>query len=337
MDGHLCLKFHSRKRNHMILKISCIHAMLGLLSRKTNLHSVHFFRKNRAESWMVITLLKFVPKNLVSYMVGALTRLRFPSWLAPLPCGLFVRMFNIDMSEAELPLRDFSSIEEVFTRKLKHTARDIKSPVCSPADGRVTGHGKFHIGEAMQVKGISYSLSELALGRVGNDSEESEAVANEGFYHTVYLAPHNYHRVHSPVSGELVSLRYIPGNLWPVNEQSVRTVPRLFARNERLTFQIATAHGIVFVVMVGAFNVGRIVASAKPEWCTNDMLRQIRPQYRHYRFDRPISLKAGDELGLFMLGSTVVSVFPAAFLQEYEFITLPGPQAIKMGDTIIKT
>ena len=147
---------------------------------------------------------------------------------------------------------------------------------------------------------MDYALQELAFGRFDScDSEELSSFA------TIDLAPHNYHRVHSPVGGVIRKIRYIPGELWPVNEPFVRFMPRLFNRNERLSFEIRLPNGgVVHAVMVGALNVGNLAPISKAF---------IQPEK-----DVEIEIKSGDELGTFMLGSTVVLVLDSSATDQFD-------------------
>src|SRR5690606_16767394 len=118
---------------------------------------------------------------------------------------------------------------------------------CSPADGFLAQSSRARSEEAVQVKGHTYSLKDLFLGDTAVDVPD----LGIGRYYTVYLAPHNYHRVHAPISGELIGIRYLPGELWPVNLPFVKNLPRLFTRNERLVFEIRTANqGYYYLAMV---------------------------------------------------------------------------------------
>src|SRR5690606_35290797 len=139
--------------------------------------------------------------------------------------------------------KDYRTIEDVFTRKLKPEIRPNRGTVVSPADGFLSLSAPTVANAALQVKGLSYDLQGL-MGQVET---------RFAWFCTIYLAPHNYHRVHSPIDARLTAIRYIPGSLWPVNQPFVRHLPRLFSRNERLIFELTTEHKArVYVAMVGA-------------------------------------------------------------------------------------
>ncbi len=232
------------------------------------------------------------------------------------------------MAEAEYPLEHYRTVEDVFTRRLKPGAREIEGSVCSPADGILSVSQAATNNDALQVKGITYSLEELMFG-------ETSSVSFGGFS-TIYLAPHNYHRVHSPVSGELKEIRYFPGDLWPVNQAAVRNIPGLFIRNERLVFTIAQADGShVYVAMVGAFNVGRMQANHVPDFFTNEWPRRVSSPSVSLNV-KPTMIQAGEELGVFMLGSTVVIGWDKQFLASHPVVQTSGNQPIMMGQSLLQ-
>ncbi len=271
-----------------------------------------------------------IPQNLLSYTTGCLARWRLPRPLAKLANKGFAKAFGIDMSEAEEPLTSYSTIEDLFTRKLKSGLRTFNGPVCSPADGYLAWSAPAQEGRAVQVKGLDYDLRELILG-----NEELDKTLDLAWYQTVYLAPHNYHRVHAPFSGGVTRITHRPGELWPVNNAFVRRVPRLFARNERLVFELNLERGgRAFVVMVGAFNVGRMVTPLAPDLVTNSGSRQLRPRVSDCRFDQPLAVSIGDEIGTFMLGSTVVVVFDRAAVTGLRLIEAQDNRPVLVGQSL---
>ncbi len=231
---------------------------------------------------------------------------------------LFVRATSINMAEALHPLSTYRTLEELFTRRLKPAARPVSGAVCAPCDGMLTLSQPVKNDSVLQAKGLSYSVSEL-LG--GGAFVPARAV-------TTYLSPSDYHRVHSPVSGELVNIRYFPGDLWPVNDLFVRLIPQLFVKNERLVLRINMhGGGVVHVVMIGALNVGRMSTPFLPDFVTN-ACRNRKPQ----AVDLSAPVNQGDEIGIFMLGSTVVLVFDEIANSRLRF-TAPG-QRLTTGEPI---
>lgn len=278
-------------------------------------------------------LLYILPKNLISFITGFLIRLEPPQIISSFLNKIFVWLFNIDMSESDIALEKCKSIEDVFTRPIKKELRPLQGSIISPADGILSYSANPEtFDEALQVKGSTYSLKELVFANDKNTPNNFEPL----WYSTVYLAPHNYHRVHSPTEGQLLAIDYLPGTLWPVNQRYLNLIPRLFAKNERLVFKIRNdSYGVYYLVMVGAFNVGRMQTHFWPEFATNSFQRQLRikPEICSKKLDKKINL--GDELGVFMLGSTVVLVFvdPRA---TQALAHVAEATAIKLGQSIAK-
>lgn len=282
-----------------------------------------------------ILLLSLLPKNLISYLTGVLVRLSFPKSIGIFLNRSFVKLFKIDMSEAEYPLTHYKTIEDVFTRRLKKEARPVSnSGYCSPCDGVLSLSESLKPGEnfALQAKGFRYEVSELVFGR----KQSAPPLFKPSFVSTLYLAPHNYHRVHSPISGELISLWHIPGTLWPVNPKFLDKVPRLFAKNERLVFEIRTKEGgTLYLVMVGALNVGRIKTPFWKELTTNDEL--LSPRAKKKNQPSQTHIKEGEELGTFLMGSTVILVFDQKAHKNlpHKPKVFPSKQAVKMGENLL--
>ena len=272
------------------------------------------------------TVLSLLPRNLISVVVGWIVRLRLPTPLARPLITSFVKFFGIDVSEAEMSLDSYSTIEDVFTRRLRPGLRPIDGALVAPADGMWTYSAPVTNGTALQVKGFAYPVSELVYGSEPVPRSELQAA----WAMTFYLAPHNYHRVHVPISGTLEHVRYIPGDLWPVNETFVRLVPSLFTKNERLVFRIRiTGGGYVDAVMVGAFNVGRMTTPFLPDFASNTF-RRGRPM--RVAIDKPIAV--GDELGTFMLGSTVVLIFSDEACRRFRPIEVHEKRPSRMGERL---
>lgn len=235
----------------------------------------------------------------LSRIVGRLSDLRLPRPIRVPLIQAYARAYGVDLGEAELPPSAYASFNAFFTRRLREGARPIESAsgvVVSPSDSRLSAIGQIpRDGRLEQIKGDTYGIEAL-LG-----SGEQAARFGVGVAATLYLSPAMYHRVHSPVDGEIVGWRYVPGRLFPVNAAGVRSVPGLFTRNERVSVLVETAaHGLVAVVLVGAANVGRI-GLAFADLVTN---RGHAPGA--FRPQAPIPVRRGDELGAFNLGSTVV-------------------------------
>jgi phosphatidylserine decarboxylase len=237
-----------------------------------------------------------IPKNLSSAIVYRATRSR-KSWLRRPLTRWFAQAYGVDLSEAaNADLDTYTSFNEFFTRELKPGARPIASgrgALTAPADGVLTEHGAVDGDHLYQAKGSAYTLAEL-LGETGAGVAALEA----GHYFTIYLAPHNYHRVHSPLAARLTRTRYIPGSRFSVSRATAAAIPRLFCRNERVVCWFETEHGPMAVVLVGALNVSSISTFAHGEIASGAA--------REWREPRPRTVAQGDEIGRFNMGSTVV-------------------------------
>ena len=248
-----------------------------------------------------------------------------PSLLRRLIKG-YIRVYRVDMSEVAEPIESFPTFNHFFTRRLRSGARPVAAEpgvVVAPADSKVSSIGSLpREGRLDQIKGRSYEIAAL-LG-----SPEDAAAFAAGVHSTLYLSPSMYHRVHSPVDGHIVSWRYIPGRLYPVNSLAVRHVPGLFAVNERVSVLIETKdHGRVAVVLVGAANVGRI-SLAFSTLMTNTGGGALLETPA-----TPIPIRRGDELGAFNLGSTVVLLIADPRLEPADLA--PG-DLVRMGRPLFR-
>lgn len=273
----------------------------------------------------IVDIVSRLPQATLSRAWGWLTRCRRPRIGVELAKRAFVAGAGIDMSEAAKSVDGYPTLEALFTRELRAGVRPIEpssDAVVSPVDGTVGASGVIEQGLAFQVKGRSYSLAKL-LG----SSEESRRFEG-GSFASFYLAPHNYHRVHAPVTGAIVGARVIPGSLMPVFHEALESVDELFARNERLVTIIADKEGrLTAVVKVGATLVGRISVEYDKTLRSND--RNLRSYRRSY--DPPIPVDKGEALGMFEFGSSVVVVFEAG---QMELNDLESGGSCRMGERI---
>lgn len=245
-----------------------------------------------------------LPKKWMSHFVGKAAHLKMPQPLNQPLIQAFAKHYEINLEEIEKPLDDYATLGEFFSRKLKPEARPIQGDLIHPADSQLIESGKIHDDLLIQAKGKSYKLEEFLP-----DNPWAEDF-KEGSFFTYYLAPHNYHRVHSPVTGEVKWSVLVPGELWPVNSWSVKNVDGLYAINERVIAGIETEHGKMILVMVGATNVGSMSVTFDPNIKTNDP-RKKETVFRKYDTGRP--LEVGEEFGTFHLGSTVVAIYDKNF------------------------
>lgn len=245
-----------------------------------------------------------LPKKWMSHQLGAAAHLRVPARLNKKLIRLFAKHYNIELEEIEKPLEEYSSLGEFFSRRLKPDARPIQGEVVHPCDSVLIESGLINGDVLIQAKGKSFELGDFLPGSPWVSDFQ------DGSFFTYYLAPHNYHRVHSPVTGDVEWSTVVPGQLWPVNSWSVKNVDGLYAINERVATGIQTARGKVIVVMVGATNVGSISMAYDPNIKTNTPGKK---EVVHRAYPEPRRLQAGDELGTFHLGSTAVVLFEPGF------------------------
>ncbi|MFK7732441.1 MAG: archaetidylserine decarboxylase [Pseudomonadales bacterium] len=268
---------------------------------------------------LFILLQKILPQHLLSRATGWLADVEW-LWLKNALIGMFISQYDVNMDEAvHSEPAAYKHFNEFFTRPLKDGVRplaDSQQFILSPADGAISQLGKIESGDIFQAKGQSYTAAQL----LGGNAERAKPFEN-GEFITVYLSPRDYHRVHAAIGGELKASTYLPGELFSVNEATARNVPQLFARNERLVGLFDTDLGEVAVVMVGAM----IVAGIETVWGGRMSADSSMP-------DTPVQLSAGDELGRFYLGSTVILLFEPGKIRWLEDMSAGAP--LKMGQAI---
>ncbi len=254
--------------------------------------------------WLFAGLQYLLPKHLLSRLIYSVMRTESPT-LRRLIIANFLRGYDVNMAEAAQPDPfAYRSFNDFFTRALRPDARPIDAAgdsVVSPVDGTLSRSGPITDGKLLQAKGQHYTLLEL----LGHDPVAAQAYLN-GSFTCIYLAPYNYHRIHMPLAGRALSTVYVPGDLFSVNGATARTMPRLFARNERVICEFDTAFGRMAVILVGALFVG----SMETVHCG-----EINPPPRRRKspvvIDRGVgqTFAKGEELGRFNMGSTVVLLF----------------------------
>lgn len=243
-----------------------------------------------------------LPKKLLTVLMGRVAGMRGGS-LTHAMVRRFVAQYGVDMAEAADPrIESYATFNDFFTRALREGARPIADAdlVC-PVDAAISQFGPIEHDQIFQAKGHGYSTTAL----LGGDAQLATRF-DHGHFATLYLAPKDYHRIHMPCEGRLVRMVYVPGDLFSVNPLTARHVPGLFARNERVICVFDTAFGPFVNVLVGA----TIVGSVATVWHG-----VVNPPRTHdlRRWDyagRDIVLRKGEEMGRFLLGSTVVMLFP---------------------------
>ena len=237
----------------------------------------------------------------------------------------FVRRYGVNMSEAANPdVASYPTFNDFFTRALKPGARPLAhADLVCPVDGAISQFGGIERDQIFQAKGHHYSTTAL----VGGDAALARRF-QDGSFATLYLSPKDYHRIHMPCDGRLLRMLHVPGDLFSVNPTTARGVPGLFARNERVVCVFEGARGPFVLVLVGA----TIVGSMATVWhgiVNPPRVAQVREW--HYA-DEPAQFKQGDEMGRFLLGSTVVMLFPKGRLR---FNPQWAPErAIRLGEAM---
>ena len=239
----------------------------------------------------------------------------------------FLHKYAVDLEEAEWSRVDnYEHFNAFFTRALKPGLRPQPAAaniLSSPVDGAISQVGPIRQGQIFQAKGHSYSAAALLA------DEELAQNFYGGSFSTIYLAPHDYHRVHMPCIGRLRSWAYVPGRLFSVNPSTARSVPGLFARNERMVAIFDTQFGPLALVMVGAIIVGGIETVWSGQ-LTPPHLRNVPPTY--YQPMQPLLLQRGSELGRFHMGSTVILLAPPGALTWDP--ALAAGQEVRLGQSL---
>ncbi|HEY9208009.1 archaetidylserine decarboxylase [Acidovorax soli] len=248
-----------------------------------------------------------MPKRALTMLAGRFASARLGG-LTTAVIRRFVARYNVNMAEAANPdIASYPSFNDFFTRALKPGLRPLASAdlIC-PVDGTISQFGRMENDLIFQAKGHHYSTTAL----VGGDAALA-ARFDHGHFATLYLSPRDYHRIHMPCAGQLTRMVHVPGDLFSVNPTTARGVPGLFARNERVVCVFESDHGPFVLVLVGA----TIVGSMATVWHG-----QVNPprtgQLRQWNYAAgQVRLQQGEEMGRFLLGSTVVMLFPQGPLQ----------------------
>lgn len=284
-----------------------------------------------AES-LFVALQYLLPHHLLSRMMHAIARVEMRGFKETL-IRRAIAWYKIDMSEAlESDPKTYRSFNDFFTRALSPGVRPVAqaaNAIACPADGALSAAGDIEDGYLFQAKGHDYALLEL----LGGDPAVSQRF-EEGSFATLYLSPRDYHRIHMPYDGKLKKMVHVPGRLFSVNETTCRQVPRLFARNERVICLFETDIGPMAVILVGAI----FVASIDTVWAgtvTPAHQRVSSWTYPPAGRAKAITLKKGEEMGRFNMGSTVILLFGKDAVEWGDDLTAGG--RVKMGQGIGET
>lgn len=271
-----------------------------------------------------VLLQHLLPKQLLTSLAGRFASSKSGA-LTTAVIRWFIARYGVNMSEAAEPdITRFVTFNEFFTRALKPGARPLDhADVICPVDGAISQLGAINGDQIFQAKGHHYSTTAL----VGGDAALAAQFAN-GDFATLYLSPRDYHRIHMPCDGTLTRMIHVPGALFSVNPATARGVPGLFARNERVVCVFEGAHGPFVMVLVGA----TIVGSMGTVW--HGVVNPPRPgTLREWNYEAgAVTLEQGDEMGRFLLGSTVVMLFPSGQVRLNP--DWSAERAVRLGETM---
>ncbi len=273
---------------------------------------------------MKVVMFKLLPKSMFSMLFGWIALIPLPGAIMKGIIDWYCKKYGVIFEEAVVPEGGFRNLNMFFTRELKKGARKIDKSagsVVAATDSRVDQFGNITKERIMQAKGITYSVRDLI------PSSEAEKFIG-GKFITLYLSPGDYHRIHSPVDGKITGFYNIPGKLYTVQDFMVKNLPDLFSINERLITYIKTKNGDVAVCKIGAMNVGKI-SLAYDDSVTNSLFGKRYEKI--YDKSEMKSVKRGDEIGIFNLGSTVIILFEKGMIN---FSRLKYGQMVKVGEKI---
>jgi len=266
--------------------------------------------------------LYFLPHHAISRIVYKLTRIE--SKFVPKSIEIFSKAFGVNLKDAIHPEPShYKTFNEFFTRQLKPELRPLaNTQLVSPVDGTISQFGTIKDASLIQAKGVNYSLTTL----LGGNSQQAKQYEG-GEFITIYLSPKDYHRIHMPCTGTLIEQVHVPGRLFSVAKHTVNTIKGIFARNERVVATFETKYGPMAMVLVGAINV----AAIETVWSglvTPPKGKSISTK----NFEKEqITLKKGDEMGRFNMGSTVILVFTK---DAPKLTGLQTNQSLKMGEPL---
>lgn len=264
-----------------------------------------------------------MPKRMLTEFLGKLANIKGGRFTTSF-IRYFIRRYGVNMDEAVHSDPGFyKTFNEFFTREIKKEVRPFaKSDLISPVDGAISQLGKINIDQLFQAKGKSFTTEAL----LGGDSVLANQFEN-GVFATLYLSPKDYHRIHMPCAGSLKKMVYVPGDLYSVNPLTARSIDQLFARNERVVCLFEGELGPFILVLVGA----TVVGSMRTSW--HGVVNSPRPhEVVHWNYDGTLKLEQGQEMGQFLLGSTVVMLFPES---SYGFVPEWQPErSIRLGEAM---
>jgi len=263
-----------------------------------------------------------LPKQALTVLAGKLAQAQAGK-LTTAVIRWFVKRYQVNMSEAaQSDISHYKSFNEFFTRPLKTGARPLaKADFICPVDGAISQFGDIKADQIFQAKGHQYSTLAMLAGDRGLAEK-----FQDGHFATLYLSPKDYHRIHMPCAATLKSMTYVPGDLFSVNPLTAQNVPGLFARNERVICEFDSSHGTFVLILVGATIVGSMATTWHGVINPPRVGRVTTWTYE----DHHIQFEQGEEMGRFLLGSTVVMLFPKNTL-KFNQAWAPA-KAIQLGE-----
>jgi len=276
-----------------------------------------------------VCLFHIIPHHAISAFSYWLARIEV-TYVKDFLITAYMRYFNINLEDALIiDQSKYKTFNEFFTREINPTLRPIDSDTfISPCDGTITQAGKMQLGEIIQAKNQTYTVSDLLAS---NDYWSD--IFSQGNFCTIYLSPRDCHRVYMPDDGELIEMFHVPGRLFSVAKYSAEILPKLFVKNERVISIFKNKNGYFALIMIGAINVGSI----SMQWCGTVTPRKRALKSWRYIEDQARSamtiLKKGEEMGRFNIGSTVVVLNNYQDFVEQKDITMDG-KLIKFGQPL---
>ena len=260
--------------------------------------------------------------NIVSTIFGKFASFEFPSFIQKLITNKYISMFDIDLSNYP-DKKSYKTLNELFTRKMLKTTKinEDKNIFISPCDALITDCGKYKDSILLQIKGMEYNINEFLTSYCSHLKN-----IQVGSYINFYLSPKDYHRYHSPCDLEVQKLIKIPGKLYPVNLKFLYEKDNLFIENERVILECKTKNDkILYLVFVGALNVGAITFKFEDSLYE----RKNGIEIINYK-ENEVVMQKGEELGCFMMGSTIVSISEESLLT----LSIETGDNVKFGDNI---
>ena len=271
-----------------------------------------------------MSLFKATMTNSASRVFGKIASTKFPTFFQIGVNKLYTSVTGVDLSNFH-PHGHYETLNALFTRELRFKrefSNDLKT-VISPADSFISSQGLIEEGAALQIKGFSYEVAELLTNHFDVDAIAS---LSGGHFLNFYLSPKDYHRYHVPMDMQVMRVVHVPGLLYPVNFKYLKKVPSLFVKNERVIVECKDINGKLFyMILVGALNVGKMTLSFEEGIETNIEADKVKV----YDYEN-LSLKKGDELGMFKMGSTVVMLFEKDLLDLEE----KEGKSVRFGEVI---